>query len=215
MAKGMRSVEAARPTLRRQSPPAMAECDKPLNTWHKQFHLRSGGPYSLIAVWSHSEASEQSRYGDRIMSKFWATLVVITLTVVFAAPQSVTARTSPRAQACRTITNDQVGALFDRWNKSLATKLLPTVQNGPLVGPEAIRGYFIYFLKQAPEGQIDQRIIHIGCNIAYDIGLYTFTIDGDQPGTRKQVKARYTFIYAPEHGKWLIVHHHSSATPKP
>jgi len=163
------------------------------------------------------------------MSKFWVTLVVVTLTVVFAAPQSVTARTSPRGQACRTITNDQVGALFDRWNKSLATKspdavvanyaadatLLPTVQNGPLVGPEAIRGYFVYFLKQAPEGQIDQRIIHIGCNIAYDIGLYTFTIDGDQPGTRKQVKARYTFIYAPEHGKWLIVHHHSSATPQP
>jgi uncharacterized protein (TIGR02246 family) len=151
------------------------------------------------------------------MSKFWVTLVVVTLAVLFAAPQSVTARTSPRGQACRTITNDQVGALFDRWNKSLATKspdavvanyaadatLLPTVQNGPLVGPEAIRGYFVYFLKQ-------------GCNIAYDIGLYTFTVDGDQPGTRRQVKARYTFIYAPEHGKWLIVHHHSSATlPKP
>ena len=162
------------------------------------------------------------------MSKFLVTLVVVTLTVLFAEPQSVTARTSPRGQACRTITNDQVGALFDRWNKSLATKspdavvanyaadatLLPTVQNGPLVGPESIRGYFVYFLKQAPEGQIDQRIIHIGCNIAYDVGLYTFTIDGDQPGTRKRVKARYTFIYAPEHGKWLIVHHHSSATPQ-
>jgi len=162
------------------------------------------------------------------MSKYWGTLVVVALTVVFATPQSVTARTSPRSQACRTITNDQVGALFDRWNKSLATKspdavvanyaanatLLPTVDNGPLVGPEAIRGYFVYFLKQAPQGQIDQRVIHIGCNVAYDIGLYTFTIDGDQPGSRKQVKARYTFIYAPQHGKWLIVHHHSSATPK-
>ncbi|MDB5397811.1 MAG: SgcJ/EcaC family oxidoreductase [Rhodospirillales bacterium] len=163
------------------------------------------------------------------MSKFWTTLVVVTLAVVFAAPQSVSARTSPGGRACQTITNDQVEALFVRWNKSLATKnpdevvtnyapdatLLPTVENGPLVGPEAIRGYFVYFLKQAPEGRIDQRVIHIGCNIAYDIGLYTFTVDGDQPGSRKQVKARYTFIYAPEHGKWLIVHHHSSATPKP
>ena len=163
------------------------------------------------------------------MTKFWVTLVVATPTVLFAASQPVTARTSSRGQACRTITNDQVGALFDRWNKSLATKspdavvanyavdatLLPTIQNGPLVGPEAIRGYFVYFLKQAPQGQIDQRIIHTGCNIAYDIGIYTFSLDGDQPGIRKQVKARYTFIYAPEHGKWLIVHHHSSATPEP
>jgi len=162
------------------------------------------------------------------MSKSWASLIIVTLTIVFAAPQSATARTS-KGTACQTITSDQVAALFDRWNTSLATKspdmvvanyapdatLLPTVQNGPLVGPDAIRGYFVYFLKQSPEGKIDDRVIHIGCNIAYDIGLYTFTIDGDQPGTRKQVKARYTFIYAPDHGKWLIVHHHSSATPKP
>ncbi len=163
------------------------------------------------------------------MSKFWITLVVVTLSLVFAAPQPALARTSASSQTCRGITNDQVAALFDRWNKSLATKdpdqvvanyaadatLLPTVENGPLVGPEAIRGYFVYFLKQSPDGKIDQRIIHVGCNIAYDIGLYTFTLDGDQPGTRKQVKARYTFVYAPRHGKWLIVHHHSSATPKP
>ncbi len=39
--------------------------------------------------------------------------------------------------------------------------------------------------------------------------------DGDKPGSRTLVKARYTFIDAPEHGKWLIVHHHSSAQPIP
>jgi hypothetical protein len=61
---------------------------------------------------------------------------------------------------------------------------------------------------------IDRRIVHIGCNIAYDVGLYTFELDGDQPGTRTKVGARYTFIYAAEGGKWLIVHHHSSALPE-
>ena len=139
------------------------------------------------------------------------------------------AREQPPPTACQAITDQQAAALFDRWNKALASRnpdtvvanyaeaatLLPTVQNGPLIGRDAIRGYFIYFLKQAPDGKIDQRVIHRGCNIAYDIGLYTFTLNGDQPNGHKQVQARYTFVYAFEHGKWLIVHHHSSALPVP
>jgi uncharacterized protein (TIGR02246 family) len=99
-------------------------------------------------------------------------------------------------------------------NYGIDATLLPTVQNGPLIGPAAIRGYFVHFLEKSPQGTIDRRIVHIGCNIAYDIGLYTFELDGDQPGTRTKVGARYTFIYAAEGGKWLIVHHHSSALPE-
>jgi uncharacterized protein (TIGR02246 family) len=128
---------------------------------------------------------------------------------------------------CQTITQQQVVALFDEWNRALATRkadrvlstyapdatLLPTVENGPLVGPEAIGQYFAYFLKQAPQATIKTRIVHVGCNIADDVGLYDFMVEGDQPGTRKQVRARCTFVYAPVHGKWLIVHHHSSALP--
>jgi hypothetical protein len=63
----------------------------------------------------------------------------------------------PLANArCAAITPKQVAALFDRWNASLATNkpdtvvknyatdavLLPTKENGPLIGPHAIRGYF-------------------------------------------------------------------------
>jgi uncharacterized protein (TIGR02246 family) len=158
------------------------------------------------------------------------TTVLLAGTITFGLlPAVADAREPPRPVACQTITDRQVEALFDRWNKSLETRnsdavvanyaadatLLPTVQSGPLVGHDAIRGYFDYFLKQAPDGKIDQRIIHHGCNIAYDIGIYTFTLNGDQPNSRKQVRARYTYIYAPEHGKWLIVHHHSSAVPAP
>ena len=91
--------------------------------------------------------------------------------------------------------------------------LLPTVQNGPLIGPQAIGKYFDHFLAQSPEATIETRVIRTACDVAYDIGLYSFMVDGDQPGTRKQVRARYTFIYAPVHGKWLIAHHHSSAVP--
>jgi uncharacterized protein (TIGR02246 family) len=145
---------------------------------------------------------------------------------IVVAPTASYARAS---EACQPITHQQVEALFDRWNRALATRktdqvvatyapdatLLPTVQNGPLIGPEAIGQYFDYFLKQSPDATIVTRIIHTGCNVAYDVGLYSFMVDGDQPGKRKQVQARYTFIYAPIHGKWLIVHHHSSAYPVP
>lgn len=157
------------------------------------------------------------------------TLAALALTVSFVSPRAVSARVPPSHAACQKITDAQVAALFNRWDKALATgnpdavvanyapdaTLLPTVQNGPLIGTKAIRGYFVHFLEKSPQGKINQRVIHVGCNIAYDVGLYTFTVNGDQAGSRKEVKARYTFIYEPEHGKWLIAHHHSSADPEP
>ena len=132
-----------------------------------------------------------------------------------------------RDVACRPISGRQVAALFDRWNAALATKnpdkvvatyaadatLLPTVKNGPLIGPGPIREYFVHFLEQSPQGRIDRRVIRIGCNVAWDIGLYTFTLH-DANGATRELHARYTFIYVPVHGGWLIVHHHSSANPE-
>ncbi|HUB15394.1 MAG TPA: SgcJ/EcaC family oxidoreductase [Acetobacteraceae bacterium] len=133
-----------------------------------------------------------------------------------------------RTVTCSPITPKQVAALFDRWNASLAKSpdvvvanyaadavLLPTKENGPLIGRAAIRGYFVHFLELHPSGAIVTRTIMIGCNMAFDAGLYDFTVDGAQPGSRSQIKARYTFIYEPRGGRWLIVHHHSSALPVP
>lgn len=156
--------------------------------------------------------------------------LVLSLAVVGAlgVPSEVAARKAVSHHTeCQTISKAQVIGLFDQWNRALLTKqadavvaryaadatLLPTVQNGPLIGPEAIGQYFTDFLKKSPQAEVNARAIRTGCNIAYDVGLYTFTVDGDQPGTRTEVKARFTLIYAPVHGKWLIVHHHSSADP--
>jgi uncharacterized protein (TIGR02246 family) len=156
-------------------------------------------------------------------------LVLLGLAVLggVGAPTPAGARQAVTQTSCRTLDKAQVAALFDRWNRALLTKrtasvvaeyaadatLLPTVQNGPLIGPEAIGEYFTQFLKRSPQATVETRVIRTGCNIAYDIGLYTFAVDGEQPGARKQVKARYTLVYVPIHGKWLIVHHHSSALP--
>jgi uncharacterized protein (TIGR02246 family) len=158
-----------------------------------------------------------------------ANFIFLACLACFLMPAGVSARTTGTKGTCHTINKDQVIALFDNWNRALLTKqtdvvvadyaanatLLPTVQNGPLFGPQMIGKYFDYFLKQSPEATVDTRVIQTGCNFAFDTGLYTFMVDGDQPGSRKEVKARYTFIYAPVHGKWLIVHHHSSALPAP
>ncbi|KVD52610.1 DUF4440 domain-containing protein [Burkholderia ubonensis] len=125
--------------------------------------------------------------------------------------------------SCAPVSTAQIATLFDRWNDSLRTGdpdkvvanyapdgvLTPTVSNEPRTNPTAIRDYFVKFLKKKPHGTIEKRIIKIGCNVAQDVGTYTFRFaDG------KTVRARYTYVYEWENGKWLIAHHHSSAMPE-
>jgi uncharacterized protein (TIGR02246 family) len=130
---------------------------------------------------------------------------------------------APAAGICVPTTEPQIAALFDRWNDSLRTLdadkvvanyavdgvLLPTVSNTPRTNPAEIRDYFVKFLKGSPQGKIDHRIIKVGCNVAQDVGTYTFKFkDG------KTVHARYTYVYEWVNGQWLIAHHHSSAMPE-
>ena len=130
---------------------------------------------------------------------------------------------APAAGACVPATEPQIAALFDRWNDSLRTLdadkvvanyavdgvLLPTVSNKPRTNPAEIRDYFVKFLKSEPQGTITKRIIKIGCNVAQDVGTYTFKFkDG------KKVNARYTYVYEWVNGQWLIAHHHSSGMPE-
>ena len=118
----------------------------------------------------------------------------------------ITAATTLPVQADDTMTctktNEQeIAALFDRWNASLATLdpdkvvanyapdavLLPTVSNKPRTNHEEIRDYFVHFLEKKPQGKIDLRIIKIDCNVASDTGLYTFTLH-DTKGKAKKVR---------------------------
>ncbi|MCO4857652.1 SgcJ/EcaC family oxidoreductase [Herbaspirillum sp. WGmk3] len=139
-----------------------------------------------------------------------------------AAAQTAAAA-QPASATCAAATPKQIEALFDRWNASLRTGdpdqvvanyaadgvLLPTVSNQPRTNPAEIRDYFVKFLKSGPQGTIDSRIVKIGCNVAQDVGTYTFKFaDG------KKVQARYTYVYEWQDGKWLIAHHHSSAMPE-
>jgi hypothetical protein len=91
---------------------------------------------------------------------------------------------TPSTMTCTPITQQEVAALFDRWNASLATHdadkvtanyapdavLLATVSNQPRTNSAEIKDYFEHFLKRDPQGAIDTRTIRIGCNEATDVG---------------------------------------------
>jgi uncharacterized protein (TIGR02246 family) len=129
-----------------------------------------------------------------------------------------------QTQSCKSTSEAEIAALFDRWNQSLQTGdphqvvanyaehsiLLPTVSNTPRLTPAEKEDYFQHFLESRPSGKIDLRFIEIGCNSAVDAGLYTFTF----AKTGAVVSARYTYTYRWDGAHWLITSHHSSAMPE-
>ena len=131
------------------------------------------------------------------------------------------------ADACVTLDTKAVAALFDDWNFALSSLdaaqvvqrywpnavLLPTASNTPRTSPAMISDYYAHFLAQRPRGRIDTRTIDTGCNMAVDMGTYTFSLMDDK-GTTSEVAARYTFVYEYRDGAWKILHHHSSAMPE-
>lgn len=149
------------------------------------------------------------------------------LAFVLAGCASVPSGAGPapaRTEVCKASNEQEISALFDRWNRSLQTGdphkvvlnyaersiLLPTVSNQPRLTAAEKEDYFHHFLEGRPTGKIDSRTIEIGCNTAVDSGLYTFTFGT----TGAQVKARYTYTYKWAGTQWLITSHHSSAMPE-
>jgi len=129
-----------------------------------------------------------------------------------------------RSESCKATSEQEIAALFDRWNRSLQTGdpqkvvanyaqrsiLLPTVSNTPRVTAAEKLDYFVHFLEARPSGKIDRRWVDVGCNVAVDAGLYTFTF----AKTGAVVSARYTYTYRWDGSQWLISSHHSSAMPE-
>ncbi len=159
------------------------------------------------------------------MKKISALSVTIAFVVAgCASGPTISTSASTRTEVCKTTNEQEIAALFDRWNQSLQTGdphkvvanyaersiLLPTVSNKPRLTAAEKEEYFHHFLKNKPAGKIDSRIIEIGCTTAVDAGLYTFTFGA----SGAQVKARYTYSYKWDGKQWLITSHHSSAMPE-
>lgn len=125
---------------------------------------------------------------------------------------------------CRSVTDDEVAALFDRWNNALKTGkpanvvatyakdsvLLPTLSDKVRYSPAEKEDYFVHFLEKSPVGEINERHIQIGCNTAFDAGVYTFTFGK----TGEKATGRYSYTYKWDGKDWLITSHHSSLMPE-
>ncbi|MCE0461047.1 MULTISPECIES: SgcJ/EcaC family oxidoreductase [Pseudomonas] len=122
----------------------------------------------------------------------------------------------------------EIAGLFDKWNATLKTgsasamtslyapdaMLQPTLSNKVRTTPAEIQDYFDHFLMGKPVGTINFREIHrLGPDAAMDSGVYTFTLT-NADGSKKDVQARYTFLYERLDGQWKIINHHSSAMPE-
>jgi uncharacterized protein (TIGR02246 family) len=154
-------------------------------------------------------------------------IAAVTLLAVMAYASEAWSRT-PKPVRCQQMTEALAKALFEEWNKALQQNpdavvrtytpdavLLPTVENGPLIGSTQIRGYFVHFLEQHPFGRIDTRaIIPAGCNKGVVAGLYTFTVNEGTVRVDKPARYTYVYTYKQDVGRWLIAHHHSSVQPQ-
>lgn len=152
---------------------------------------------------------------------------VLTLSVSFISACTTIGGTTPtgsKVETCKSVTEPEIAALFDRWNNSLKTGdpqkvvanydaqsiLLPTVSDTPRITAEEKLDYFKHFLEGKPSGKINKSFIQIGCNTALDAGIYTFT----SGTTGKDIKARYSYTYKWNGKDWLITSHHSSMMPE-
>lgn len=135
---------------------------------------------------------------------------------------------SSKSMKCAVVSQANVDGLFTEFNTAWATKnpdivtglftkdavLLATVSNKPRLNHAEIRDYFVSFLKGSPVGTINSSTFKMGCNQAARLGTWTVTLTDAATGAKTDVKARYSFIYRLEDGKWKIDHLHSSMLPE-
>jgi uncharacterized protein (TIGR02246 family) len=161
------------------------------------------------------------------MKKIQIIIILIGLTTLIGCT-SRQIRPSPsliaHCEHCKPTSEPEIAALFDRWNQALQTGdarkvialyaersiLLPTLSNKPRLTPAEKEEYFIHFIGKRPFAKIDLREIEIGCNMAVDSGLYTFTFTK----TGEVISGRYSFTYRWDGTQWLIISHHSSLMPE-
>jgi uncharacterized protein (TIGR02246 family) len=149
--------------------------------------------------------------------------------IPFAFAAAMAATTPAQGHhACPAATPAQIEAQFARFSDAWATRdpdtvvalftrepvLLPTVSNTPRTTPEGVRDYFVTFLRNSPVGHIDTSTVEIDCDTASRVGTWTVTLTDPATGARRDVAARYSFIYRWEDGQWKIDHLHSSMMPE-
>lgn len=161
------------------------------------------------------------------MKKINVIIAAAALTMIIGCSSCQTKPPAPISahnEHCDIASKAEIAALFDHWNQALQTGdpakvsalyaeksiLLPTLSDKPRLTPAEKEEYFVHFLEKQPSARIDFREIEVGCDMAVDSGLYTFTF----AKTGEVVRGRYSFTYKRDGSQWLIVSHHSSLMPE-
>jgi uncharacterized protein (TIGR02246 family) len=160
-------------------------------------------------------------------------LVAVTAVLTAAATVGITTVASaddkePATGSGNKPTETEIAALFDEWNTALQTgdaqavadryapggTLLPTASSQIRTTHDEIVDYFEHFQENDPSGEKTETIVTVlDENTAVDAGTYVFTLTDPETGEVREVGARYTYVYELIDGEWLIINHHSSATP--
>lgn len=161
------------------------------------------------------------------MKSMFAFVTLLASTALIASAPQVEAKVRTKS-TCARLTPAQLDTHFNKFNAAWATGnpdtvtalfdddavLLATVANVPRTDHAGIRDYFVKFLKGKPVGRIDTATVKSGCNWALQMGTWTVTLTDPASGAKNDVKARYSFLYQFEGGRWKIEHLHSSAMPE-
>lgn len=175
-----------------------------------------------------SQNGQPSRTAERIgivsvSVVLTAAVTALTMSAVGGAAASGQKPTEPAKP-----TEQEVAALFDGWNAALQTGdaeavadryapdavLLPTASARIRTDRDGIVDYFEHFQEGDPVGEITESVVTVlDEDSAIDAGTYVFTLTDAETGEVRNVEARYSYAYEKIDGEWLIVNHHSSATP--
>lgn len=156
-------------------------------------------------------------------------LVAATAVLTAAATVGATSvATANDKESAKEPTKQEIAALFDGWNRALQSGdaeavadryapdgvLLPTASVQIRTTRDEIVDYFEHFQENRPVGEKTRTIVNVlDEDSAIDAGTYVFTLTDPETGEEREVAARYTYEYEKIDGEWLIVNHHSSATP--
>ena len=126
------------------------------------------------------------------------------------AQQSVLAASQAWQQALDAHNPKAITALFAH-----DTYFYPTF-NDEITTREDLYQYFVNLSKKQQlkvvYDQESPRVYGDG-SVGVNSGMYTFSYFDTHANHVMSVAARFTFIYLKEHGRWMIVEHHSSALP--
>jgi len=110
----------------------------------------------------------------------------------------------------KTVCTNKVDSIVSLYKEDAV--LLGTLDGKIRKGRDQIKGYFVFFVKLKPCGQITEIVEEDYGRVAVANGTYDFDLIED--GGKVVAPARFTFVLERVGTEWMIQSHHSSKEPE-